>query len=146
MTPNSAPDLRYQISDLSLQATANFDTCTDRRSPTYSPCWTYAVLIIASIRSTWPAVAHDLTGDAWPPKPALARLAAQLYPEDIRIDDTGMLTRPDWTPGVPVPLEGIKISLDDQTSAPAIDGQADDVNGVLPLAMTDDRSPGTATP
>ncbi len=97
---------------------------------------------VADSQEQWLTIRQAMHGR----QPALARLAAQLYPEEVRIDDTGMLTRPGWTPDQPCALEDIEISLDSKTSDPAVNGQGDELSGVLPLAATASRTPATATP
>ena len=74
-------------------------------------------------------------------QPALHRLAAQLYPEANRVDDTGLLTKPEWMPAEPVDLADITITYDEAAAPPAIDGTGDAARDTLPLWNDDRRYP-----
>ncbi len=75
-------------------------------------------------------------------QPALARLVAQLYPKDLQVGDSGVLTKPSWMPDRPVDLDAITIRLaPGQTPEPPITGAEDLTNNVLPLSRSDRRFP-----
>ena len=74
-------------------------------------------------------------------QPALHRLAAQLYPEANRIDDTGLLTKPEWMPVEPVDLADITITYDEAAPPPAVDGTGEAARDALPLWNDERRYP-----
>jgi len=67
----------------------------------------------------------------------LAQTAALLYPEAIRLGDTGILARPDWTWKEPIDLANVHLTLSPEPTAVAIDGTEDFTSHVRPL-----RAPG----
>lgn len=75
-------------------------------------------------------------------RPQLARLAAHLYEQDQRLDDTGLLTRPEWIPDQPVELSSIDLTYLSEVDPPAITGTEPEARGVRPRAGTS----ATATP
>lgn len=67
----------------------------------------------------------------------LTRAAARLYPHHDRVDGTPLLTRPDWLPAQPIPLDRIQLIWDPGAPTPPVDGTEPQSHGVRPI-----RSPG----
>lgn len=70
---------------------------------------------------------------------ALAQAAAQLYPEEIRLGETGLLARPDWLLPEPIDLANIDLSFDPSADPPAVDGTEEVTRHVRPLHDPDHR-------
>jgi transcriptional regulator with XRE-family HTH domain len=67
----------------------------------------------------------------------LAKAAAQLYPEEVRLGSTGLIARPDWISGGPlVDLADIEISIATMEDPPALDGTESASGQARPLAPT----------
>jgi transcriptional regulator with XRE-family HTH domain len=67
----------------------------------------------------------------------LAQTAAQLYPIETRLDNTGLLARPDWLWQRPIDVSKIKLSLNPVDEPAAFDGTEEFAADVRPL-----RAPG----
>jgi transcriptional regulator with XRE-family HTH domain len=52
----------------------------------------------------------------------LARLAVELYPAEQRVPDTPLIASPGWIPDQPIELRSLRLTLDEQPHAVAIDG------------------------
>jgi transcriptional regulator with XRE-family HTH domain len=52
----------------------------------------------------------------------LARLAVELYPAERRVPDTTLIAGPGWIPDEPAELRSLRLTLDEQPHAVAIDG------------------------
>ncbi|MBW8486652.1 hypothetical protein [Actinomadura parmotrematis] len=65
---------------------------------------------------TWPDVHADLRA-----RPAeFGRIAAARYPGLPRAAGTSLLTRPEWTPAGPVPLEAVRLEWEPDPAPPAV--------------------------
>lgn len=71
----------------------------------------------------------------------LARLAAGLYPGLPRVAGTDLLSREDWLPAAPMPLEGAPLGWVEDPSPPAVDPA-----GALTAAVRPPRGPGERYP
>ena len=72
----------------------------------------------------------------------LSRWAArELYGGDLQVGDSGLLTRPEWVPATPIPLENVKLEWVDNTPAPPLDGTEPESAGVRPLGRGGQRYP-----
>jgi transcriptional regulator with XRE-family HTH domain len=69
----------------------------------------------------------------------LAQTAAQLYPPELRLDDTGLLTRPEWLWPHPVDLSTVKMTLSPTDEPAQLDGTGDFTTAVRPLRTGDAR-------
>lgn len=67
-------------------------------------------------------------------RPALTRLAVELYPRAARVADTGLIAAPSWIPAVPVPLERVALRHDRAAPLPKLDGTESESAPVRPLA------------
>jgi transcriptional regulator with XRE-family HTH domain len=63
----------------------------------------------------------------------MTRLAANLYPTEIRLNDTGVLMRQDWRPEEPIDLRSIKLTLKDDTPRPPVTGKQEETRPLRPL-------------
>ena len=63
----------------------------------------------------------------------LARLAAQLYPDDWRVPGTPLLAHPSWTVAEPIALRSIGLELDESPHAVTVDGSEPAAAPVRPL-------------
>jgi transcriptional regulator with XRE-family HTH domain len=63
----------------------------------------------------------------------LTGLAAGVYPDTARLDDTGLITGPGWIPDRPVPLDGITLTHDPYAPDPRLDGTEPESAHVRPL-------------
>jgi transcriptional regulator with XRE-family HTH domain len=63
----------------------------------------------------------------------LTGVAANTYPEEARLDDTGLIAGPGWILDRPVPLDGIHLSHDPHAAAPRLDGTEPESAHVRPL-------------
>lgn len=70
---------------------------------------------------------------------ALTSAAARLYPAQVRIGHTGLISRPEWIPTQPVELDRIKLAYRPATKPPAMDGAESQSQAVRPLASTEQR-------
>jgi hypothetical protein len=59
--------------------------------------------------------------------------ARNLYADHLQVGETGLLTRPQWMPTEPIPLEKVALKLSDPTPAAAVDGAESESAGVRPL-------------
>ncbi|GLZ03018.1 hypothetical protein Acsp03_04850 [Actinomadura sp. NBRC 104412] len=50
----------------------------------------------------------------------LGHIASRLYPEVPRVEGTALLTRPEWMPGAPIPLESVRLHWDPRPPEPAV--------------------------
>lgn len=62
----------------------------------------------------------------------LARAAAKLYPEDVRIGD-GLISRPDWKVTPPLDLDNIELTFDPHAGPPALDGAEEEAAHLRPM-------------
>lgn len=69
----------------------------------------------------------------------LAQTAAQLYPDSIRLGNTGLLGRSDWTWPGPVDLADIELEYEKGTQRPHIDGSEESARHVRPLRAAGQR-------
>ncbi len=69
----------------------------------------------------------------------LGDLAAELYPEDMRIPGTTVLTSPRWIPHRPIELADIELVWLTELPVPTIDGKAPESAGSRPLMANGDR-------
>ncbi|REE98688.1 transcriptional regulator [Thermomonospora umbrina] len=53
---------------------------------------------------------------------ALGERAGALYPDVPRVGSTTLLTRPEWIPAEPLPLEAVRLRWRDDAAPPAVDG------------------------
>jgi transcriptional regulator with XRE-family HTH domain len=70
---------------------------------------------------------------------ALAQAAARLYPDDVRLGDTGLLARPDWVLSSPIDLADIELTFEPSATPPLLDGTEDDTSHVRPLRSPEHR-------
>jgi len=63
----------------------------------------------------------------------LARLAAELYPAEHRVPDTPLIASPSWIPVEPAELRMLRLTLDEQPHAVAIDGSEAETLPTRPL-------------
>jgi transcriptional regulator with XRE-family HTH domain len=63
----------------------------------------------------------------------LARLAVQLYPAEHRVPDTPLIAGPGWILDEPVELRSLRLTLDEQPHAVAVDGCEDQTLPTRPL-------------
>ncbi|MGH3544724.1 MAG: hypothetical protein ACRDPW_02150, partial [Mycobacteriales bacterium] len=63
----------------------------------------------------------------------LARLAAELYPAEHRVPDTPLIAGPGWIPDRPAELRSLRLTLDEQPHAVAIDGSEAETLPTRPL-------------
>jgi transcriptional regulator with XRE-family HTH domain len=80
-------------------------------------------------RHDWLQVRHQINSQ----HDALAATAARLYPEQVRVGDRGVITRPDWHLSPPIELDDIKITLAPSTEPPEIDGTEEVSSQLRPL-------------
>lgn len=78
----------------------------------------------------WVATRQALNGA----RPALTRLAVELYPRSARVADTGLIAAPSWIPPAPVPLEAVTLRHDPGAPLPKLDGSEAESAPVRPLA------------
>jgi transcriptional regulator with XRE-family HTH domain len=70
----------------------------------------------------------------------LAKAAAQLYPDDVRVGTTGLVARPEWISGSPlVDLANVEIALDSHAPEPLMDGTEDVSSHTRPLWSAERR-------
>lgn len=69
----------------------------------------------------------------------LGDLAAELYPPDLRIPGTTVLTSPQWIPHNPIELADIELLWRTDSPAPTIDGKTPESAGARPLMANGDR-------
>jgi len=72
-------------------------------------------------------------------RPELARLAAELYPAEHRVPDTPLIAGPGWIPDEPAGLQSLRLTLDEQPQAVAIDGSEAETLPTRPLCAPDQR-------
>lgn len=65
-------------------------------------------------------------------RPALARLAASLYPDGHQIPGTGLLAHPDWLPDAPVELSAVSLAYEPDAPSPTLDGTEPQTSHVRP--------------
>ena len=63
----------------------------------------------------------------------LAQTAAQLYPQDLRLGDTGLLSRKDWMWEQPVDLDSIQLTYVPNAPRPLLDGTETTTTRLRPL-------------
>jgi transcriptional regulator with XRE-family HTH domain len=68
----------------------------------------------------------------------LTRLAAQLYPPEVRVGDTGLLMPADWRLAKPTPLDSIELAFT-QAPAPVITGHHEESRPLRPLVSPQRR-------
>jgi transcriptional regulator with XRE-family HTH domain len=68
----------------------------------------------------------------------LTRLAAQLYPPEVRVGDTGLLMPENWRLAKPVPLDSIELAFT-QAPAPVITGHHEESRPLRPLVSPQRR-------
>ena len=69
----------------------------------------------------------------------LGDLAAELYPPDLRIPGTTVLTAPGWMPDQPVDLSGVELTWRAEPSTPRISGASSEASGARPLMANGKR-------
>jgi transcriptional regulator with XRE-family HTH domain len=67
----------------------------------------------------------------------LAQAAARLYPEEVQLASTGLLSRPDWIWKQPIDLASVRLHLTTTAELPTFDGTGDLTSNLRPL-----RAPG----
>jgi transcriptional regulator with XRE-family HTH domain len=67
----------------------------------------------------------------------LARVAARLYPPDVRVDRAPLLARPEWLPTRPIDFVDVQLEWADGPQALAVDGTESHAQSTCPL-----RAPG----
>ncbi|WP_433051709.1 XRE family transcriptional regulator [Dactylosporangium sp. CS-033363] len=70
---------------------------------------------------------------------ALAREAARLYDDHLRIGQTGLIAPPRWMPNAPLDLTDFGIALDSRTDEPTVIGTEDASAHTRPLASEERR-------
>lgn len=65
----------------------------------------------------------------------LAQTPAQLYPQSLRVGNTGLIARPDWLWQQPVDLSNITLSLNPTDEPAAVDGTEDHSAHLRPLRV-----------
>ncbi|GAA3933688.1 hypothetical protein GCM10023085_13700 [Actinomadura viridis] len=94
----------------------------------------------------WRKVREFLNGN----RHTLGASASALYPELPRVEDTPLLTRPEWIPGTPLPLESIRLRWNPRPAPPAVTGPdeglppghrtyAEAIEALAPPAVFEDR-------
>lgn len=63
----------------------------------------------------------------------LTLAAAELYPGHDRVEGTPLLTRPNWQPAQPVPLDRIQLTWNPGAPTPPVDGSEAESRGVRPM-------------
>lgn len=74
-------------------------------------------------------------------RPALARLAAHLYPPPLRVGDTNLITKPGWLPAQPVELGDVRLTCAGDGPAPTFDGAEPQTAPVRPWVSRNRRYP-----
>ncbi len=69
----------------------------------------------------------------------LTRVAAALYPEGLRLADTGMLLPPAWRLPEPVDLTAVTLAWREDAPPPRVDGHEDESRDVRPLRTPERR-------
>jgi len=64
---------------------------------------------------------------------ALGDLAAELYPKELRVAGTSVLTSPGWMPDEPIDLTNIELLWRTESPPPQVSGRADESAGARPL-------------
>ncbi|WP_329522061.1 hypothetical protein [Spirillospora sp. NBC_01491] len=72
-------------------------------------------------RERWRADRALLNGD----RAGLGRTAGALYPGVPRVAGTALLTRPEWIPDAPIPLENVRLEWEAAPAPPAVAAPAD---------------------
>ncbi|MGI8815329.1 MAG: helix-turn-helix domain-containing protein [Pseudonocardia sp.] len=72
-------------------------------------------------------------------RPALGDLAAELYPKDLRVAGTTVLTCPAWMPDEPVDLTDIGMAWRTESPTPTVGGKAPESAGARPLMASGER-------
>lgn len=67
-------------------------------------------------------------------RPTLTQLAAATYPDDARLEDTGLLAGPNWIPQQPIEIAEIGLTYQPHPPAPHIDGTEPESGHVRPCA------------
>jgi transcriptional regulator with XRE-family HTH domain len=70
---------------------------------------------------------------------ALAREAARLYEEAIRVGTTGLIAAPSWLPSAPIDLAEFRIALDPMAADPPVTGTEDASAATRPLCSEERR-------
>ena len=68
-----------------------------------------------------------------------ASAAGGLYPDQLRVEGTGLLARPDWLPAQPVELSQPELRFHDRAAAPAVVGSGAESASVRPLDGAGER-------
>ncbi len=63
----------------------------------------------------------------------LTSVAARLYWEPLRIEGTNCLTTPAWIAPIPVPLNRVRLSLEEEAAEPLLDGREIETESVRPM-------------
>jgi DNA-binding XRE family transcriptional regulator len=71
----------------------------------------------------------------------LTTMAADLYPDHVRVDGLPVLAGPGWIPAEPVPLQNVELDWVEHPPVPLITGREPEAASMLPL-----RAPGRAFP
>jgi transcriptional regulator with XRE-family HTH domain len=69
----------------------------------------------------------------------LARTAAQLYPEEVRVGNTGILAKTGWMLPVPIDISAVELRLDAAAVPPKHDGTGQVTSHVRPLQSIERR-------
>ena len=83
----------------------------------------------------WREVRHELNVN----RAQLGDLAAELYPNKMRIPGTTVLTLPDWVPDRPIDLANIELAWRTNSPTPQLEGRAPESSGVRPLMANGQR-------
>jgi len=62
---------------------------------------------------------------------------AELYPAEHRVPDTPLIAGPGWIPDEPADLQSLRLTLDEQPQAVAIDGSEAETLPTRPLCAPD---------
>jgi len=90
---------------------------------------------VAASQQEWRSVRRHLNGH----RAELARVAAELYPPELRLEGTPLLVRPEWIPAQPVDLADIKLGWVEGRQPQSVDGTEPEAARVLPLRTADYR-------
>ena len=83
----------------------------------------------------WRGVRGELNAN----RALLGELAAEVYPEEMRIPGTTVLTLPAWVPDGPVDLADIELAWRTESPTPQIEGKAPESSGARPLMAHGNR-------
>lgn len=90
---------------------------------------------VAASQSRWRAERHWLNQH----RPALTRLAAQLYPAEHRLPGTHLIAPPQWLVTEPADLGALVLQLDERPQTVTVDGSEPESAAVRPLRTAGQR-------